>query len=251
MAAAANHSRRMAALKLPRPYRVDWFPPETSIAAEAAGLSTHHPVTLTDGSRLYLPLTPLPGGDRAVALLMSNQTNFMVERKIVERLIGLVRAAAPEAVVGIPTLGLTYARPVAEAIGMAEFVALGHSRKFWYDDALSEAVISSTSPDQSKRVYLDPALLERIHGRRVVIVDDVLNTGATMAAALNLLQKAHAKVVAIVVVLTEGWDWYRKLAGIDPALPQLVRALGHIPLFERAGTGWVPKPETEAGAQPA
>jgi adenine/guanine phosphoribosyltransferase-like PRPP-binding protein len=208
-------------------------------------------VKLSDGSRLCLPLTPLPGGDMAVALLMSNQTSFMVERKIVGRMIELARAAAPDAVVGIPTLGLTYARPVAEAIGLPDFVALGHSRKFWYDERLSEAVISSTSPDQSKRVYLDPALLERVRGKRVVIIDDVLNTGATMAAAMSLLQKAQARVVAIVVVLTEGWDWHRKLAGIDPAIPALVRALGHIPLFRRTGMGWAPISETDAGARPA
>jgi len=206
---------------------------------------------LADGSRLCLPLTPLPGSDRAVALLMSNQTNFMVEREIVERMIVPVRAAAPEAVVGIPTLGLTYARPVAEAIGMSDFVALGHSRKFWYDERLSEAVVSSTSPEQSKRVYLDPALLERVHAKRVVIIDDVLNTGATMAAAISLLQKAQARVVALVVVLTEGWDWHRKLAGIDPAMPALVSALGHIPLFQRTGIGWAPIPETDVDARPS
>ncbi len=79
---------------------------------------------------MCLPLTALPGGDKAVALLMSNQTDFMVERRIVERMIEAARAAAPDAVVGIPTLGLTNARPVAEAIGVSDFVALGHSRKF-------------------------------------------------------------------------------------------------------------------------
>jgi adenine/guanine phosphoribosyltransferase-like PRPP-binding protein len=239
----------MNLLDLPPPYRVDWFADEASAAA--ANDPTHYPVVLTDGSRLSLPLTPLPGGEKAVALLMSNQTDFRVERKIVERLIEPARAAAPEAVVGIPTLGLTYARPVAEAIGLPDFTALGHSRKFWYDDALSEPVISSTSPDHSKRIYLDPALLGRVRRRRVVVVDDVLNTGATMGSAINLLHKAQANVVAILVVLTEGWEWHGRLAGIDAALPGRVHALGHIPLFARHGTGWSPIPATEAGARPA
>jgi adenine/guanine phosphoribosyltransferase-like PRPP-binding protein len=228
---------------------VQWFPDEAT--ARSARDPEHHLVPLNDGSWLCLPLTPLPGGDEAVALLMSNQTDFTVERKIVERLIEPVRAAAPEALVGIPTLGLTYARPVAEAIGLGDFVALGHSRKFWYDDALSEPVISSTSPEQSKRVYLDPALLTRVRGRRVVVVDDVLNTGATMASAISLLHKAEAKVIAIVVVLTEGWQWHARLGGIDAALPGRVHALGHIPLFARRGAGWSPIPATEAGARPA
>ncbi len=235
----------------PPPYRVDWLAADAAAGADSAAFSSHYPVRLRDGCRLVLPLTPLPGGDKAVALLMSNQTSFVVERHLVARMTDLVRAAAPEAVVGIPTLGLTYARPVAEAVGLADYVALGHSRKFWYDDALSEAAVSVTSPDQTKRVYLDPALLARVRGRRVVVVDDVLNTGGTMAAAIRLLGKAQANVVAIAAVLTEGWDWHSALARIDPAVPGLVQALGHIPIFSRTASGWEPLPETDAGARPA
>jgi adenine/guanine phosphoribosyltransferase-like PRPP-binding protein len=233
------------------PYRVDWLSADVSSAIDALSFTSHYPVRLADGCRLCLPLTPLPGGDKAVALLMSNQTSFAVERNIAERMTEKARAAAPEVVVGIPTLGLTYARPVAEALGLGDFVALGHSRKFWYEDGLSESVVSSTSPDQSKRVYLDPALLLRVRGRRVVIIDDVLNTGNTMAAALRLLKKAQASVAGIVVVLTEGWDWHAKLAGIEAGVPKLVQALGHIPLFARSDAGWTPIPDTEAGAGPS
>jgi adenine/guanine phosphoribosyltransferase-like PRPP-binding protein len=235
---------------LPAPYRADWYPADVPPVADASSFTAHYPVRLADGCHLSLPLTPLPGGDKAVALLMSNQTSFLVERNLIQRMTGIARAAAPDAVVGIPTLGLTYARPVAEAIGHPDFVALGHSRKFWYDDKLSEEVVSSTSPDQSKRVYLDPALLERVQGRRVVLIDDVLNSGNTMAAALSVMRKARASVAAIVVVLTEGWDWHGRLARIDPAMPGLVRALGHIPLFGRTDKGWTPLAETEAGARP-
>ena len=231
-------------------YRADWQSADVYRPADASEFSTHYPVQLADGCRLCLPLTELPGGTMAVALLMSNQTSFAIERNIVERMTEMARALAPEVVVGIPTLGLTYARPVAEAIGLGDFVALGHSRKFWYDDTLSESVVSSTSPDQSKRVYLDPALLVRVRGRRVVIIDDVLNTGNTMAAALRLLNKAQANLAGIVVVLTEGWNWHAKLTQLDPAVPKLVRALGHIPLFARADKGWTPIPDTEARAGP-
>jgi adenine/guanine phosphoribosyltransferase-like PRPP-binding protein len=242
-------------MKAPPPYRADWFAAPSTIEGSPPPLPkcflTHYPVPLKDGCTLKLPLIALPGGEMAVALLMSNQTSFQVERHIVQRLTHVARAIAPEAVVGIPTLGLPYARAVAENIGLPDFVALGHSRKFWYDDELSEAAVSSTSPNQSKRIYLDPALLERVQGRRVVLIDDVLNTGNTMSSAIRLLQKARATVAAIVTVLTEGWDWHPALTQIDPAMPERVHALGHIPLFGRTEAGWTPLPETEAGARPA
>jgi adenine/guanine phosphoribosyltransferase-like PRPP-binding protein len=240
----------MSARTRPGPYRADWEPPAASAAPQAQCFASTYPVRLRDGSHLVLPLKPLPMGDKAVALLMANQCSFAIERRVVERLEGLVRGAAPDAVVGIPTLGLTYASRVAEAVGLPDFVALGHSRKYWYDDTLSEVAVSSTSPDQSKRVYLDPALLNRVQQRRIVIVDDVLNTGGTMTAAVRLLQRAQAEVVAIIAVLTEGWDWHRALARIDPMLPEKVHALGHIPLFGRVSGGWAPLPDTELAARP-
>ena len=224
-------------------------PPATGEVA-ASRSAARHLVRLSDGSQLSLPLVELPDGQRAVALLMSNQTSFLIERNLSERLTGLVRAVAPEAIVGVPTLGLTYARAVAGLLGLPEFVPLGHSRKFWYEDALSEVTDSSTSPGHNRRIYLDPALLSRVQGRRVAVVDDVLNTGNTMVAVLRLLRTAGAEVVRIAAVLTEGWMWRAALTRFDPAAAGLVRALGHIPIFGRTLDGWAPLPQTAADHRP-
>ncbi|MBE9079201.1 hypothetical protein IQ241_18170 [Romeria aff. gracilis LEGE 07310] len=82
----------------------------------------------------------------AIALLMSNQTPFEVEQGLTPLLTELAREAAPEAIVGVPTLGLDYARQVARSLNFPHYVALGNSRKFWYDDSLSVPVESVTSP---------------------------------------------------------------------------------------------------------
>ena len=71
-----------------------------------------------------------------------------------------------------------------------------------------------------------------------------------MAAAIRLLRKAQVNVVGIVAVLTEGWDWHGALGQIDPAIPGLVHALGHIPLFSRVEGGWTPIPATVADQRP-
>lgn len=232
----------------PAEYHVEWR--QTHDAA-GGPFGSHYPVRLRDGSSLELPLQPLPDGAGAIALLMSNQTSFRVEEKICERLADLVRPLGADAVVGIPTLGLTYARSVAERLGLTEYVAMGLSRKFWYDDRVSQPVTSSTSPDQAKRIYLDPALMPRVRGRRVVLIDDVLNTGRTTAAAVRLLRHAQAQLVGIAVVLSEGWSWRAELARIDPNLVEAVFTLGHIPMFGRTDAGWMPLAGTDIGGRPA
>jgi adenine/guanine phosphoribosyltransferase-like PRPP-binding protein len=220
------------------PYEVRLHPASAPpSSAGAATFHSHYPVQLPDGSFLELPLRPLPGGEQAIALLMSNQTPFAVEDALGAALTTLTARYEPEAIVGVPTMGLDYARIVARGLGFAHYTAMGLSRKFWYDEGLSQRVSSSTSPDQVKSVYLDPALLTRVAGKRVVVVDDVINTGATAAAVLPLLLRAGAKVEAIVTALTEGHAWRETLGA--PWSARVV-GLGHIPIFERAGQGWRP-----------
>ncbi|GAN95429.1 phosphoribosyltransferase [Komagataeibacter europaeus NBRC 3261] len=224
------------------PYHAQWH--AHSMPEHQMDHDNSYPVRLVDGSTLVLPLRPLPGGEKAIALLMSNQTGFAVERVLIRLLTDMVRELKPEVIVGVPTMGLAYARPVAENLGFDDYVALGHSRKFWYDSALSQCLTSSTSPDQAKHLYLDPALVERVRGRRVVIMDDVLNTGRTAAAAIRLMQKVQARVAGVAAVLTEGWAWRTELEHTGPDMPGLVHALGHIPMFGRTEAGWRPLADT-------
>ncbi|MCW5623704.1 MAG: phosphoribosyltransferase [Burkholderiales bacterium] len=201
-------------------------------------------IAMQGGGVLELPLQALPDGRAAIALLMSNQTTFAVETAIGAVLAGLARAFRPEVIIGIPTLGLDYARLVARELGFDDYVALGFSRKFWYDDALSELATSITSPGAGKRLYLDPALRDRVAGRRVLLVDDVINTGGTAAAAIRLVTKAGGQVQGLVAALTEGHAWRRTLASLAPDWPARVASAGRIPMFRRAGPDWEPDPET-------
>lgn len=225
------------------PYRARWFR-EDEVKEDAGLFRDRYPVRLVDGSTLELPLRQLPGAQQAIALLMTNQTPFAVETAMVRILVPLARTFEPEAIVGVPTLGLDYARLVAGELGLADYVALGFSRKFWYDERLSERATSVTSPGVSKTLYLDPALLGRVAGKRIVLMDDVMNTGGTAAAAIRLLARVGAKTEGLVVGLTEGNAWRQVLAAIAPEWPARVKAAGHIPMFRRCVGLWEPIPGT-------
>lgn len=226
-------------------YDARWLSANASPPSAQESFDTHYPVRLADGSVLELPIRALPGGDRAIALLMSNQTPFAVEDALLPLLARQARQLAPQAIVGVPTMGLDYARRVARELDHAHYAALGLSRKFWYDEALSERLFSSTSPGQKKSIYLDPALVSRVKGQRVLLVDDVINTGVSAAAAIRLLQRAGAEVTGLLVVLTEGHAWRDTLRQLDADWPGRVHSIGHIPLFSRTPEGrWRPDTST-------
>src|SRR6202041_1840155 len=148
-----------------------------------------YPVNLPCGRILVLPLRQLPDSDRAVASLIANQASNTVVAALADHMATQARALDAETIVGLPKLGLAFASLVAERLGQPRYVPLGYSRKFWYDDALSEPVTSITSPEAGKLLRLDPNLLPLIKTRRAVLIDDAILTGTTTVASVRLLQK--------------------------------------------------------------
>src|ERR1700727_1399732 len=148
-----------------------------------------YPVRLPCERVLVLPLRQLPDTRHAVASLIANQASHAVVAALADHMAEQAQRLEPEIVVGLPTLGLAVASLVAARLGQPRYVPLGYSRKFWYDDALSEPVSSITSPDLDKRLRFDPNLLPLIEGRRVTVVDDAISTGATAVAAVRLLHR--------------------------------------------------------------
>jgi adenine/guanine phosphoribosyltransferase-like PRPP-binding protein len=202
-----------------------------------------YPVALPCGRILVLPLRQLPEGDRAVASLIANQASNAVVAVLADHMAAQARALAAEIVVGLPTLGLAFAALVAERLGHQRYVPLGYSRKFWYDDALSAPVSSITSPEAGKRLRLDPNLKSLIEGRRVLLVDDAISTGATAVAAMRLLQTAGAEVAGMVVAMKQTNRWEAAVAAHP--VPMAIRAVYGCPLFHRGDSGWIPIAETQ------
>ena len=142
----------------------------------------------------------------------------------------LAAAFQPAVVVGLPTLGLAFAPGVARGLGQANFVPLGYSRKFWYEEALSVPIRSITTPGDGKRLYIDPLILPRLAGRRVLVVDDVASTGASLTAAGTLLAGLGVELVGCVVAMRQGAQ--------DMPLP--VRSVFQTPRFALQPDGWWP-----------
>ena len=203
-----------------------------------------YPARLPDGSYLELPLRRMAGAPgRAVASLIANQASFDVVEALAGFMAELARPLSPEVIVGLPTLGFAFAPLVAQRLGLPNFVPLGYSRKFWYDEALSVPVRSLTTPEAGKTLYLDPNLLPRLKGLRAVVIDDAVSSGQTTSAALDLLAKVEGGVdiAGIVVAMVQGSAWRAHLAAMGPHWPQRVHGVFTSPRFTKAEGGWVPE----------
>jgi adenine/guanine phosphoribosyltransferase-like PRPP-binding protein len=197
---------------------------------------------MPDGRTLVLPMRDM--GSFAMAGFIANQASFAVLDQVAEWLARAAAACGPEIIVGLPTLGHTVGAATARALGHRGWVAPSTTRKRWYDDDASVALGSITSPatgaNRDRRMWLDPRLLHRMQGRRVVLVDDVISTGSSALAGLALMRAVGVEPVALLVAMVQGHRWMETW---DASVP--VIGAFSTPLFHPSGNRWVETPGTK------
>lgn len=115
----------------------------------------------------------------------------------------------------VKAVPLTHALSVRSGL---PYVVARKTVKPYMLEAVTREVVSITT-GKPQVLVLDGADVKRLDGKRVAIVDDVVSTGGTLDGLKEMLAGVGAKVVATLVVFTEGE------ARND------VIAVGHLPLF--------------------
>src|SRR5512141_1165132 len=96
--------------------------------------------------------------------------------------------------------------PLAYALAVEmnkPYVVLRKTYKPYMGEALQAETLSITT-GQPQILILDEKDRVLMHGRRVVIIDDVISTGSTLQGMRMVIEKAGAHVVKEAAILTEG-----------------------------------------------
>ncbi len=188
------------------------------------------------GWPLELPIVPIKP-DFAISLMMVIDLGVAFNAHCGEKLAEKLKHLQPDVIVGPATLGIPVAIELTRALGLDHYVVLQKSPKIHLGDALVQTITAITSKGE-QRLLLDRKAVKHIAGKRVVVVDDVVASGGSLAGALALVRQAGGEVVAIGTILSEAHDWRRSL-GEDA---KLVQSLAHIPQFTRAddAAAWEP-----------
>lgn len=95
-----------------------------------------------------------------------------------------------------------------------------------YMSGVFEITVQSITTAGEQTLIIDTADAEKMKGKRVLIVDDVISTGESLRVVEALVEKAGGRVVGKMAVLAEG----------DAAMRDDITFLGHMPLFNADGT---------------
>lgn len=73
-----------------------------------------------------------------------------------------------------------------------------------YMTGVFEVNVRSITTDADQKLYLDTKDAELMKGKRILIVDDVISTGESLAAIETLVNEAGGNIVGKMTVLAEG-----------------------------------------------
>ena len=73
-----------------------------------------------------------------------------------------------------------------------------------YMTGVFEAEVRSITTSKDQKLYLDTADAELMRGMRILIIDDVISTGESLAAIEHLVNKAGGIICGKMTVLAEG-----------------------------------------------
>ena len=114
---------------------------------------------------------------------------------------------------------------MARQSGRNEYFLVRKSPKL-YMDGVFEAVDRSITTEGEQKLYMDGADAKKIRGKRILILDDVISTGGSLAAVESLVEQAGGIVAGRMAILAEG----------DAAKRDDILFLERLPLFSADGT---------------
>ena len=113
---------------------------------------------------------------------------------------------------------------MARQSGRNEYFLVRKNKKA-YMNGVFEVEDKSITTEGTQKLYMDGADAKKMKGKRILILDDVISTGGSLAAVENLVNQAGGSVAGRMAILAEG----------DAAKRDDIIYLEELPLFDADG----------------
>ena len=137
----------------------------------------------------------------------------------------LAKAPEYDYIITAEAKGIPLAHEMARQAGDSKYILARKGSKLYMRDVMEVSVRSITTA-REQHLYLDGADAELIKGKKVLIVDDVISTGESLAALEALVNKAGGIICGRMAILAEG----------DAQSREDLIYLEDLPLFHPDGT---------------
>ena len=115
----------------------------------------------------------------------------------------LAKAPEYDYIITAEAKGIPLAHEMARQAGDAKYILARKAPKLYMVDMFSSTVKSITTAKE-QTLYLDGSDAKLMEGKKILIVDDVISTGESLAALEVLVEKAGGIICGRMAILAEG-----------------------------------------------
>ena len=137
----------------------------------------------------------------------------------------LAKAPEYDYIITAEAKGIPLAHEMARQSGASKYFLARKAPKL-YMTGVFESSVKSITTEKEQKLYLDVADAELMKGKKILLVDDVISTGESLAALEVLVEKAGGIIAGRMAVLAEG----------DAQDREDIIYLEKLPLFNPDGT---------------
>ena len=167
-----------------------------------------------------LPLCPISDSLYIGAFVLFGDVELT--EKSAEALIA--RAPEHDVMITAESKGIPLIHAMTKLSGKNRYVLARKSVKLYMKDIV-KCETQSITTSHSQTLYIDGEDAEFLRGKRVLIVDDVVSTGGSLASLENLVNQAGGNIVGKMAILAEG----------DAISRDDIIYLEPLPLFDKNG----------------
>lgn len=150
------------------------------------------------GLTRQLPLCPINDKTSIAAFIMFSD----VELTVACATELLKRVPQHDVILTAESKGIPLAYEMSRQSGVKYILARKSAKLYMYNPIGVD--VKSITTARLQTLYLDQHDLEYLHGKRVLVVDDVISTGESLNALEELVRKAGGTIAGRAAVLAEG-----------------------------------------------
>lgn len=185
------------------------------------------PIDLGCGVVAELPLSWIDENTGIYSFVLLNRVDWVraAATGLIEKIDDALDGDSIDIILTPEAKAITLAYEVAVRLSLNEFVVARKGPKTYMTNPRSVDVKSITTSTM-QRLWFGDEDVARLRGKRVLVIDDVVSTGATLEALFNFLHANDCEVALVACVLTEGEE-RTEFEGVP------IVSVGHIPLARR------------------
>ncbi|NPA69275.1 MAG: adenine phosphoribosyltransferase [Crenarchaeota archaeon] len=114
---------------------------------------------------------------------------------------------------------------VSAALALNADLAIAKQYRDVFEDDFYESTYIVESPPRKVTLYVPKSILGK--NDRVLIVDDIVRSGRTIEALVNICRQAEAQVVGISILIALGSSWLKKISNVNAKVDVVLSLQGN------------------------